>query len=161
MAERTTPVSPGETAPDFTLKDQRGQDFNLAGQRGKRVLLSFHPLAWTGVCAKQMQNLEARKSDFDSLNTVAVGISVDSVPTKQAWAKDLGIKETRVLADFWPHGQVAKLYGLFREKEGFSQRANVIVDEQGKVAFVKVYEISQLPDLDEVIGELKKSREES
>ena len=156
MAERNKPITKGEVAPDFTLKDQNGRDFKLSAQKGKRVLLSFHPLAWTGVCAQQMKNIEASAGTFASLNTVAVGISVDSVPTKQAWAKDLGLKETKVLADFWPHGGVAKLYGLFREEGGTAQRANVIVDEKGKVAWVKVYEISQLPDLDEVIGGLKK-----
>ncbi|MFH1646836.1 MAG: redoxin domain-containing protein [Chloroflexota bacterium] len=156
MAERNKPITKGEIAPDFTLKDQNGQDFKLSAQKGKKVLLSFHPLAWTGVCAQQMKNLEASARTFASLNTVAVGISVDSAPTKQAWAKDLGLKETKVLADFWPHGGVAKLYGLFREEGGTSQRANVIVDARGKVAWVKVYEISKLPDLDEVISELKK-----
>ena len=84
-----------------------------------------------------------------------MGISVDAVPTKNAWAKDLGIKETSLLADFWPHGQVARLYGIFREKEGFSERANIIMDEQGRVVFSKVYEISQLPDINEIIGVLK------
>jgi peroxiredoxin len=57
----------------------------------------------------------------------------------------------RLLSDFWQHGAVAKLYGLFRDKDGFSERANVIVDEKGKIAFVKVYEISQLPDIEEII----------
>jgi len=155
MDERNTPVMKGEMAPDFTLKDHKGNDFRLSSMQGKRVLLSFHPLAWTGVCAKQMQALESHKGTFAALNTEAVGISVDSVPTKKAWADDLGIKQTRLLSDFWPHGQVARLYGLFREQDGFAQRANVIVDEEGKVVFSKVYEISQLPDLDEITGVLK------
>ena len=156
MAERSKPLEKGEMAPDFSLKDQHGQDFKLSVLRGRRVLLSFHPLAWTKICAQQMQSLEANKETFASLNTVAVGISVDAVPTKNAWAKELGIKETPLLADFWPHGQVARLYGIFREKEGFSERANIILDERGKVVFVKIYEISQLPDINEIIGVLKK-----
>ena len=156
MAERSKPLAKGEMAPVFTLKDQHGQDFKLSVLRGRRVLLSFHPLAWTKICAQQMQSLEANKETFASLNTVAVGISVDAVPTKNAWAKELGIKETPLLADFWPHGQVARLYGIFREKEGFSERANIILDERGKVVFVKIYEISQLPDINEIIGVLKK-----
>jgi peroxiredoxin len=155
MATRKGPQSKGKIAPDFVLKDQNGQEFKLSELRGKRVLLSFHPLAWTGVCAKQMQALEAKQEIFASLNTVPVGISIDSVPTKKAWAKELGIKETRLLSDFLPRGQVASLYGVFREKDGFSERANIIVDEHGKVVFSKVYEISQLPDLDEIIGVLK------
>lgn len=155
MEARDKPIMAGEPAPDFTLKDQHGHDFKLSTLRGRRVLLSFHPLAWTGVCAQQMKNLEASKGTFASLNTDAVGISVDSVPTKKAWAEDLGIKTTPLLADFWPHGGVAKAYGIFREKDGFAERANIIVDETGTVRFVKIYEISQLPDLGEVIAVLK------
>jgi peroxiredoxin len=89
------------------------------------------------------------------LNTVTVGLSVDTIPSKKAWAKELGITNTRLLADFWPHGAVAKLYGIFREKEGTSERANIIVDEAGKIVFFKIYEISQLPDIQEIISFLK------
>jgi peroxiredoxin len=156
MVERTKPLGKGEAGPDFTLKDNRGKDFKLSALKGKRVLLSFHPLAWTKVCAQQMQSLEANREAFGSMNTVSVGISVDAVPTKNAWAKELGIKETPLLADFWPHGQVARLYSIFRDREGFSERANIILDERGKVVFIKIYEVSQLPDINEIIGALKK-----
>jgi len=155
MVERKSALQKGETAPDFILKDQDGKEFRLFNLRGKRVLLSFHPLAWTGVCAKQMQSLEDKISIFESLNTVPVGISVDSVPTKKAWASQLGIKQTRLLSDFWPHGGVARLYGLFREKDGFSERANVMVDENGQVIFSRVYELGELPDIQEIIELLK------
>jgi peroxiredoxin len=102
-----------------------------------------------------MQSLEANKDVFESLNTVAVGVSVDTIPSKRAWAKELGITSTRLLADFWPHGHVAKLYGIFREQDGISERANIILDEAGKVIFFKIYEISQLPDIQEVISFLR------
>ena len=156
MADRTKPVAKGDIAPDFTLKDQHSQDFKLSDQPGQRVLLSFHALAWTSICARQMKSLEANFKALASLDTVPVGISVDAVPTKKAWSENLGLSQLRILADFWPHGGVAKLYGLFRRKEGFSQRANVVVNEKGKVAWVKLYEISQLPDIDEVIAAIKK-----
>ena len=156
MPDKISPLPNGTAAPDFTLKDQHSKDFKLSSLRGKRVLLSFHPLAWTGVCAKQAKALEARKQVFDSLNTVAVGISVDSVNSKEAWAKDLGIKDTRMLSDFWPHGGVARLYGVFRESDGLAQRSNILVDEKGKIAFSKVYKMDELPDIDEVIGVLRK-----
>ncbi|MFC1993862.1 peroxiredoxin [Chloroflexota bacterium] len=145
----------GESAPDFILKDQDGKEFRLSELKGQRILLSFHPMAWTGVCAKQMQSLEENAIIFESLNTVPVGISVDSVPTKKAWALQLGIKKVRLLSDFWPHGGVAGLYGLYRENDGFSERANVIVDENGKIIFSKVYELSELPDIKEIIELLK------
>jgi len=101
-----------------------------------------------------MQSLEKNKKALDRLNTVAVGLSVDSVPCKAAWAKSLKIKNTRLLCDFWPHGGVAKSLGILRA-EGISERANIIVDEKGKVMFVKIYPISQLPDIQEIIAVLK------
>ena len=154
MAEKTI-IQLGKVVKSFTLQDQFGQDFVLSKMKGSRVLLSFHPLAWTPVCTRQMQSLEKNKKVFDNLNTIAVGLSVDSVPSKAAWAKAIKIKHTKLLSDFWPHGNVAKSLGLFREQNGFSQRANVILDESGKVCFVKVYPISELPDTDEIIAFLK------
>jgi peroxiredoxin len=156
MAEKTI-IQLGKTVKNFTLSDQFGQKFVLSKFKGRRVMLSFHPLAWTPVCTRQMQSLEKNKKVFDKLNTIAVGLSVDSVPSKAAWAKAIKIKNTKLLADFWPHGDVAKSLGLFREKDGISQRANVIIDEKGKVCYVKVYPISELPDIGEVITFLKNS----
>lgn len=155
MAKKQRFLGIGEIAPDFVLKDQNGADFRLSELRGKRILLSFHPLAWTEVCAKQMQALEENREVLESLNTIAIGLSVDTVPSKKAWADHLGIKTVRLLSDFWPHGQVADAYGIFREKNGFSERANMIVDVNGKIVFVKVYEIRQLPDIGEIIGIIK------
>jgi peroxiredoxin len=140
---------------NFSLEDQNEKVFTLSKFKGKRVLLSFHPLAWTSVCSEQMKSLEKNQEVFDSLNTVAVGVSVDTVPSKKAWAESLGIKKTRLLSDFWPHGKVARAYALFRKDYGTSKRANVIIDENQKVAFFKVYPIGQLPDIKEVIDALK------
>ena len=117
MAEKS--LSVGTKVKDFTIKNQNGQEFKLSAFKGKKVLLSFHPLAWTSICAKQMQALEKNLKVFEKAGTVAVGLSVDSVPSKTAWAKSLKIKQTQLLADFWPHGKVAASLGLFR-KEGFS-----------------------------------------
>ena len=141
---------------DFILKDHNKEEFILSDFKGKNILLSFHPLAWTGVCAEQMKSLENNYDTFRELNTVAVGINVDSIPSKNAWAKSLNIKNTRLLSDFWPHGEVANLYKIFREKEGFSERANIIVDENQNIKFVKIYDISQLPDINKIIDFLKK-----
>lgn len=145
-------------APDFKLKDQHNEDFVLSEHKGKKILLSFHPLAWTKICAKQMKALEKDYDTFVSLNTIPLGISIDHVPTKHAWAKKLGLKNLRIIADFWPHGKVAKLYDLFREEEGFSQRANIIIDENGKIIFKKIYQISELPDLKEILDFLDKHK---
>lgn len=141
----------GTKAPDFALKDQNGKTTKLASFKGKRVLLSFRSLAWTAVCHDQMRLLEENHLRFDKLNTVALGIGVDSVPSNKAWAEALDITNTKLLSDFWPHGETAKSYGIFRDKDGFSERANIIIDEEQKVIFAKVYSISQLPDFDEII----------
>ena len=156
MQERKVPIQKVEESTDFVLKDQNDMEFKLSYSRGKKVLLSFHPLAWTSICAKQMQRLEANTDTFASLNVIPVGISIDSVPSKKSWADSLGIKHTRFLSDFWPHGYVAKLYGIFREDDGFSERANIVIDENGKILFSKVYPLGELPDIQEVIRVLKK-----
>jgi peroxiredoxin len=146
----------GSTAPDFTIDDHDGKPFKLSDFKGKKVLLSFHPLAWTSVCAKQIKALDENKANFDKLKTVAVGISVDPVPSKKAWAKHLEIKHTRLLSDFWPHGDVAQKYGIFLEKDGISGRANIIIDEDQKISFVKIYQIWRLPNIKEIILVLEK-----
>ena len=146
----------GDKLQDFSLKDQDNKDFKSEDLRGKRVLLSFHPLAFTSICASQMKALEDNLETFVQLKTVPLGLSIDQPFCKSAWARELGIKQVRLLSDFWPHGQVAKNLGIFREKQGFSERANIIADEQGKIIFAKVYDIKELPDINEIIDFLKK-----
>ncbi len=147
-------IEVGKEAPGFVLKDQHGETLSLSEQAGKRVILSFHPLAWTSVCAQQMKELEETAAVFAERNAVAFGVSVDSVPCKEAWAKELQIKRTRLLADFWPHGEIAGNYGIFREKDGFSERAVIILDEQGVVRFTKVYPLREVPDMEEILSRL-------
>jgi len=145
----------GNTAPGFELKDNNDNEHSLADYKGRRVLLSFHPLAWTGVCTKQMQSLQANKEKFDELNTVPLGVSVDSAPCKKAWAEAIEVLDIPLLADFWPHGKLAIDYGIFLEKKGISERVNIIIDEEGKIIFFKIYPISELPDIEEVLDFLR------
>jgi len=145
----------GEKAPDFSLYDHNEKEFKLSDFKGKRVLLSFHPLAWTGICSDQMKSLEKNSKEFEELNTIAVGINVDPIPSKKAWAESLGLKNTRLLSDFWPHGKVSEVYRLFREKQGFSERANVIINEDQEIEFIRIYEIGTLPDIDEILTFLR------
>ena len=148
-------IAIGKKAPDFTLKDQNNNSVKLSRFRGKKVLLSFRPLAWTAVCQDQMRSLEQNHLNLDELNAVALGIGVDSVPSNKAWAEAMHIKNTRLLSDFWPHGDVAKAYGIFRDKDGFSERANIVLDETQKVIFAKTYPISQLPEIEEILKLLR------
>ncbi len=149
-------IETGTDGPGFVIPDQHGEKVDLNELRGRRVILSFHPLAFTPVCAEQMRALEDNHEEFARLNAVALGISVDSVPAKRAWAKDLRVKETELPSDFWPHGAVAESYGIFREEDGYSERAVVILDEQGIVRFSKVYPIPEVPDMGEILEQLRK-----
>ncbi len=159
MEEIPSEIEVGKKAPDFTLKDQHGDEFTLRDYKDRtRVLLSFHPLAGTEACAKQMQSLENSKRKFQEYNSVPVGISVDPVPSKKLWAEKLGLEDLRILSDFWPHGEVAKKYGLFMEEKGFSKRANILLDEEQNIIFSKVYQIGKVPDVREIISKLKERR---
>ncbi len=147
-------IKAGVPAPDFKLKDQNGKEVSLSDFKGKKVLLSWHPLAWTSVCTDQMRALDRDYDKFEEKNTVALGLSVDPQPSKSAWAKALCLSKLPVLADFHPLGKVAKAYGIFSDVYGASKRANILVGEDGNVLWVKKYEISQLPDLNEVFEQL-------
>jgi len=148
-------INIGEMAPDFSLHDNLDEIVHLTDYRGKKVLLSWHPIAWTGVCTDQMRSLEVCFDEFQALNVVAFGLSVDPSASKKAWADVLCIRNTKLLSDFWPHGLVARDYGIFMDEFGVSQRANIIVDEEGVVRWAKLYPLHQLPDIKEVLQAIK------
>lgn len=150
------PIEVGESAMEFSLRDQDEEEVKLSNFEGEKVLLSFHPLAWTEVCKNQMQSLEENYGRFKDLNTVPLGVSVDPVPTKKAWSKDIGLDKTRILADFWPHGEVAKKYGIFIDEKGISERANILINEEREIELVEIYDIHELPDIDEVIEKIER-----
>jgi peroxiredoxin len=148
MAEgnkETRTLKVGDEAPDFTLKDENRQDFKLSDQRGKKVVLNFFPAAFSGVCSQQMPRIEEQKALFGD-DTVVVGISVDGVSAQKAFKQQTGI-EFPLLADFYPHGEVAEKYGVFLPV-GVSERAVIGIDGDGKVAYINVNPILEVPDLE-------------
>lgn len=145
----------GARAPDFELQDQENENVRLSDLRGQKVVLSFHPLAFTSVCQEQMEDLEDYWEDFEELNAVALGISVDQPYAKKAWAEEMEVEETALLADFWPHGEVARKYGIFDEEIGMSKRAVFIVDAEGRIAWKKIYPGSEVPDIEEIVAAVK------
>ena len=129
----------------------------LTAIEGKPLILEVvSQLAWTDFCAAQMASLEDNREMRASLNCVSVGISVDSRPCMSAWAENLSLTHAPLLCDFWSHGAFAQKYGLFRDANGFPERANVIVDKNLAVVFVKVYPVHSIPDIQEVIATAKK-----
>jgi peroxiredoxin len=147
----------GDVAPDFELRTHKGGTVKLSDFRGKKnVVLAFHPLAFTPVCATQMRGYESDLSQFEKAGAAVLGISIDAQPAKAAWAKTLDSISYDLLSDFHPHGEVAQKYGVFRPQEGFSERAIFVVDKSGKIAWSKVYDIPELPKNDEVFAALER-----
>jgi peroxiredoxin len=155
--ERIRMLTAGQEAPDFELRTHKGGTVKLSDFRGqKNVVLAFHPLAFTPVCANQMRGYESDLGQFEQAGAAVLGISIDAQPAKAAWAKTLDEISYDLLSDFHPHGEVAKKYGVFREKEGFSERAIFVIDKAGRIAWSKVYSIPELPSNDEVLAELNR-----
>lgn len=146
----------GDEAPDFTLKDNHGKEVRLSDFRGKKVVLGFHPFAWTSVCGQQMQDLEAVADRLEKANAVALGLSIDSTFCKKAWAESLEVSKTPLLSDFWPHGKVITTYGIFNDEVGASKRSTIILDEKGIVRWIKVYPTPERPDIEEIMVEVEK-----
>jgi peroxiredoxin len=146
----------GDEAPDFDLRSHRGGTVKLSDFRGKKnVVLAFHPLAFTPVCATQMSSYESDKSQLDALDAVVLGVSIDPQPSKAAWGKTLGTISFDLLSDFHPHGEVAQKYGVFRQKEGFSERAVFVIAKNGKIAWAKVYDIPEQPKSEDYLTALR------
>ena len=147
----------GDEAPDFELRSHRGGTVKLSDFRGKRrVVVAFHPLAFTPVCAAQMCAYQSDSSRFDSANAAVLGISVDAQPAKSAWAQTLGPLSFDLLSDFHPQGDVAQKYGVYRAKDGISERAVFVVDSGGKIAWAKVYEIPEQPNNEDLFAALER-----
>lgn len=140
----------------FTLENHLGNEITIPCCSGKKTLLSFHPLAWTGICTKQMELLDSLYDEFEALNVVSFGLSVDAAPAKKAWAESMGLKKLQLLSDFWPHGGLAEALDIFDTTNGISLRVNVLIDENGVVSFLKVYPMSEVPDFNELLDLLKK-----
>jgi peroxiredoxin len=148
VQERTV-VDVGDEAPDFELMDQHRQPVRLSSFRGqKNVVVVFYPLAFTGVCQGELCTIRDSIEDFSGDDVQTLAISVDSGPVHAKWAEEQGYTFP-LLADFWPHGEVAKAYGVFEEQYGLALRGTFIVDKQGQVAYKVVNAIPDARDADD------------
>jgi peroxiredoxin len=142
-------VDVGDDAPDFELADQYRNKVRLSDFRGKKnVVVVFYPLSFTGVCQGELCAIRDEIADFSNDDVQTLAISVDSTATHAQWAKEQGY-EFPLLADFWPHGAVAKAYGVLNEDIGLALRGTFIVDKQGKVVYKVVNAIPDARDQDE------------
>ena len=123
----------GQTAPEFTLKDQAGNDVSLSDYRGKRsVVLVFYPFTFTGVCEGELCRLRDDFSEFEHAGVQVLAISCDSRHAQRVWAEQQGYNFP-VLSDFWPHGATARAYGVFNEDLGCAIRATFVIGTDGVI----------------------------
>jgi mycoredoxin-dependent peroxiredoxin len=128
----------GTEAPDFTPKDQNGQPVTLSSFRGARnVLLVFFPLAFTGICQGELDQIREHLTEYQNDDTATLTISVGPPPTHKVWATQSGFTFP-VLSDFWPHGAVAQAYGVFNDQSGFANRGTFVVDRAGIIGFAEM-----------------------
>jgi alkyl hydroperoxide reductase subunit AhpC len=102
-----------------------------------------------------MPSYEAKHAEFERLDAQVVGISIDSIPCHRAWARSLGgIASYPLLADFHPKGEVARRYGVYREADGYAERAIFLIDKAGVVRYIDVHEIGEQPETRQILDEL-------
>lgn len=139
----------GDQAPDFELVNQFGEAVKLSDFQGKKpVVLVFYPLSFSGICTGELCELRDNFADFESKDVELLAISVDSKFVQKQFAESEGYKFS-VLADFWPHGDVAKRYGVFLEESGISNRATFVIDRAGNLVAKFVTAPGQARSLDE------------
>jgi peroxiredoxin (alkyl hydroperoxide reductase subunit C) len=149
-------VKIGDRAHDFTLPSVSGEKVSLSQYRGKKnVVLSFVPAAWTPVCSDQWPGYNIIKDVFEQNDAILFGITVDNIPTLFAWTNQMGKLWFPVLSDFWPHGAVAKKYGVLRS-DGVSERALFVIDKKGTLRYIDVHDINKRPPLEDLAGALEK-----
>lgn len=136
----------GTAAPDFTLRDQNQQPVTLRDFRGdKNVLVVFFPLAFTGICQGELDQLRDHLPSYANDDSAVLTISVGPPPTHKVWAVESGFLFP-VLSDFWPHGAVSQAYGVFNDETGFANRGTFVVDRSGIIRFAEMKQPGEARD---------------
>lgn len=137
-------VDVGSKAPEFTLKDYNKEKVSLSSLlAAKPVLLVFYPFAFSGICTGELCQLRDDYSSFEGVQVL--GVSVDTPFSLKVWAEQEGYPFP-LLSDFWPHGEVAKAYGVFNEAAGMANRGTFLIDGDGVVRFAEVNQPGEARD---------------
>jgi peroxiredoxin len=148
------PLAPGTPAPSFALRDPAGEVVRLEDFRGRPLVIVFYPLDWSPGCSQQLDLYQQELDEFRRHDAELVAISVDSLYSHGAWSAVRGITFP-LLADFHPKGDVARSYSVWREPDGFSERALYIVDPGGTIAYGHVTPyVHHVPDIYELFDAL-------
>lgn len=130
-------VEVGSQAPDFTLNDYNKEQVTLSSFQGdKNVLLVFYPFAFSGICQSELCQVRDELATYENKDVQVLGVSVDTPFSLKSWAEQQGYKFP-LLSDFWPHGEVAKIYGVFNESAGMANRGTFLIDKSGVVRFAE------------------------
>jgi peroxiredoxin len=143
------PLIIGDQAPDFELVNQFGENVKLSDFRGKKnVVIVFYPLSFSGICTGELCELRDNFAAFQDASVELLAISVDSKFVQKLFAEQEKY-EFNVLADFWPHGGVAKQYGVFLEEHGIANRATFVINKDGELVAKFITAPGQARNLDE------------
>jgi mycoredoxin-dependent peroxiredoxin len=154
-------LSVGEPAPSFRLQNQYGEQVSLEDFRGsKNVVLVFYPFAFSGICTGELREIRDGLEDFEDDDIQVLAISCDSVYTLRAWADTEG-HFFPLLSDFWPHGEVARAYGVFSEQHGFALRGTFLIDMEGVIRWTLVHGPGERRDFSGYRAALAELREPS
>ncbi|HEX2920581.1 MAG TPA: redoxin domain-containing protein [Bacteroidales bacterium] len=159
MPAVSNPLPDGAKAPDFSLSDAYGNQIKLSELKGTKVLLVFYPLDWSPGCSQQLDLYQQEYAEFEKRGIKLLAISVDSIYSHGAWLVVRDLHFT-LLSDFNPKGEVAKLYQIYREKDGFSERALYIIDKDGfiRYSYVSPY-LNHVPDISVLFEKIDNIRE--
>jgi mycoredoxin-dependent peroxiredoxin len=145
----------GGPAPDFTLRDQFGQDVTLSSFRGtKAVAIFFYPFAFSGVCTGEMAGIRERLDQFLTFDTEVLAISCDPMYALRAFADSDGLNFP-LLSDFWPHGAVSAAYEVFNDDKGCAMRSSYVIDKEGLVRWSVHNAMPEGRDLQEHLRQLE------
>lgn len=145
-------IEVGSQAPDFELNNQHGESVRLADFRGRKaVVLVFYPFAFTGVCTGELGEVQRELDGLQNDGVQVLGVSCDSQFSQRVLADREGL-DFPLLADFWPHGAVARAYGVLDEERGCPLRGSFVIDRAGTVRWSVV---NGLPDARDVQDYLK------
>jgi mycoredoxin-dependent peroxiredoxin len=148
-------IEVGQHAPDFTLKDHNRETFTLSALRGeKAVLIVFYPFAFTGICTGELNRVRENIDTFQNDDVQVVTVSCDSIYSLKVFAMREEF-DFPLLADFWPHGEVAQRYGVFADEGGYANRGTFLVDKEGVVRFAEMNLIGEGRDADDWIAAIK------
>ena len=146
-------VEVGSEAPDFTLRDENGEEFTLSSLRGRNAVLVFYPAAFSSTCTRELHDVSDARERYDAAGAEVLGISVDSPYALKAFKRDEGLK-AKLLSDAHPKGEVATRYDAYIPEAGIATRATFVIDKDGKVAYKVVNNPGEARNQEEYIEAL-------